>query len=171
VGESGGLLLGAGDERSWERVFYLETAVTAFFPGPMPEPPVCDFCAHLDGVETTEVVGYYLVHEYFVVHEFFPAGTDGPPRIAPLVDNLRVPAEDAPGYPARNEWWSPPYFFACPGHAQAIEADPRHRDRPPLPDIGRRQPTGVIAAFFACRTSGLMSVQPETPYIAEEDPY
>ena len=171
MGESGEPLLGAGDERSWERVSYLETAVVGSFPEPMPEHPVCDFCAHLDGVENTEIVGYHLVHEHFVVHEFFSAGTDGPPRIAPLIDNLRVPPEDAPGYPAKNEWRSPRYFFACPGHARAIEADPRHRDRPPRPDPGRRQPTGVITAFFTCRTSDLMSMQPETAYIAEEDPY
>lgn len=163
-------MLGAGDDREWEPT-PVEPAVEGHFPGPWPKVVVCDFCAHLDGVENTEVAGFYLVRPAFCVYGFYPADADSPLPIAPLVNGLFYidPSDPVPmDHPVRRRWSSPFRWFACPRHVPLIEADPRYTRRPEQPHYRTRAATGVVDAFFACRTSDLTPILQERPQLVNQ---
>ncbi len=144
--------LGEDDRRSWE--LYLPEFPMP--PGDVPAQPVCDFCSHLDDVENHNVVGYYRLGEPFIVRDFFPPGHGVGFPLAALL-GLADPADETAleAMPV-TDWISPDYFFTCPRHAETVEADPRYRERPAQPAAGDGSPTGLVGAFFACRTSDLL---------------
>ena len=146
--------LGEDDRRVWE-LYRPELPMPPA--GPVPERPVCDFCSHLDDVENHNVVGYYRLGEPFVVRDFFPPGHGVHFPFAALLGLSDPDDQDVPMDPMPvTDWICPDYFFVCPRHAEDVEADPRYRDRPPQPAAGDGSPTGLVGAFFACRTSDLL---------------
>lgn len=147
--------LGQDDRRTWE----LYRPEFPMPPGPVPERPVCDFCSHLDDVENHNVIGYYRLDDPFVIRDFFPAGTGVPFPLTALLGGTLGEQDETPIEAlAVTDWISPEQFFTCPRHAEEVEADPRYRDRPAQPADGEGQPTGLVGAFFTCRTSDLLAL-------------
>lgn len=142
--------LGDEDRRDWER----RVTEHEMPPGAVAEHPVCDFCSHLEDTDNRDIVGYYRIGDQFVIRDFFPAGTVMQFPFAALLGLADIEGDDVPmdAMPLR-DWASPDYFFVCPRHAEAVETDPRYRDRPAQPAPGEVSATGLVGAFFACRTS------------------